>query len=524
MWFCSQDPFQMTPPFARSLSFALTLLIGSVAHGQTVGVMLQTDQSYDGYTLMPVTSSSNTYLLNNCGEEVNRWTSQYKAGMMAYLLDDGSLIRAGRTNNPSFGAGGAGGIIEVFDWDGNLTWSYLISSPTECQHHDIAMLPNGNVLALVWKAYPGEDWIALGRDPENTADVVWSLCIVEVEPEGESGGNVVWKWEAIHHLVQAFDPALPHFGQPSAHPRQLDVNYQAEANDRDWLHTNSIAYNAELDQIMVSSRDFNELWIIDHSTPSNLTHTSAGHLMYRWGNPEAYGRGTASDRVLHSQHDARWIQNGQVMVFSNGNERPDGFFSTVEVITPPLNPEGGYTLEGDAPWGPEGTDWRYPSILDADFFSQNTSGAQQLPNGNILITEGATGELTEVTLDQEVVWSYVNPIGSFGATVQGSNPVLNGVFRAERYAAAHPALAGRELESHGVLEITVTPPVCELHPEPSCPADVNGNYFIDVNDLLGLLTGFGCTSSCQGDLDSDGSVGIADLLLLLSSIGTPCPY
>ena len=25
---------------------------------------------------------------------------------------------------------------------------------TVCQHHDIAVLPNGNVLALAWRSYP----------------------------------------------------------------------------------------------------------------------------------------------------------------------------------------------------------------------------------------------------------------------------------------------------------------------------------------------------------------------------------
>ena len=500
------------------------LLTPAWGQSPTVGVLTQTEGAYDGYTLLPVTASSNTYLINNCGEEVNTWTSQYKAGMMAYLLPDGSLIRAGRTNNPNFGAGGAGGIVETFDWEGNLTWSYLISSPTQCQHHDISVLPNGNVLALVWKSYPAADWIALGRDPDLTADVVWSMCIVEIEPQGADEGTVVWKWEAINHLVQALDPDLPNYGNPALHPRQLDVNYKAEANNSDWLHCNSIAYNADLDQIMVSSREFNELWIIDHSVPNNLTVTPQGHLMYRWGNPEAYGRGNEHDRILHSQHDARWIQDGQVMVFSNGNERPDGFFSTVEVMTPPLNANGTYTIDPTAPWGPEGSDWRYPSILDSDFFSQNTSGAQQLPNGNVLITEGASGEMREVTLDQDMVWNYVNPIGSFGATTQYSNPILNAVFRAERYPAAFPGLAGRDLSGNGLLEITLDPPVCELFPEPSCPADFNGNYFVEIDDLLGLLTSFGCVSSCQGDLDSDGAVGIGDLLVLLSSVGSPCPY
>ena len=77
---------------------------------QTVGLQLQTEDSYDGYTLMPVTVSEFTYLINNCGEEVHSWQSNYKAGMMAYLLDDGSLLRAGRTNNTTFSTGGAGGI------------------------------------------------------------------------------------------------------------------------------------------------------------------------------------------------------------------------------------------------------------------------------------------------------------------------------------------------------------------------------------------------------------------------------
>ena len=246
--------------------------------------------------------------------------------------------------------------------------------------------------------------------------------------------------------------------------------------------------------------------------------------MYRWGNPEAYGRGTTADRVLHSQHDARWIQNGQVMVFSNGNERPEGYYSSVEIITPPLNDDGSYSLYSSSAWGPDGTDWRYPSFLDSDFFSQNTSGAQQLPNGNILITEGASGEVREITPTQELVWNYINPIGYFGPTTQGNNPTLNSVFRAERCPAAHPALAGRNLSASNVLETTTNPPACALFPEPSCPADFNDNYFVDIEDLLELLTSFGCSSGCTGDLDNDESVGIGDLLVLLSSWGSPCPY
>lgn len=516
----------MKSSFLRLHILALLFsVVSSLVQGQeaTVGVLLQSEDSYDGYTLLPVTASNKTYLLTNCGEVVNTWVSQYKAGMMAYLLPDGGLMRAGKTNNIHFGSGGAGGILERFDWEGNLTWSFLISSPTQCQHHDISVLPNGNVLALVWKAYPASEWVGKGRDPEMTPeDVVWGTCIVEIEPQGVQGGQVVWKWEAINHLVQNWDPALPDYGEPSEHPRQLDVNYNTSPTDPDWLHTNSIAYNAELDQIMISSRDFNELWILDHSVPNEETSGPNGHLLYRWGNPEAYGRGTAADRILYSQHDARWIQDGQIMVFSNGNERPDGLFSTVEVMTPPLNGDGTYYLSPTMPWGPIASDWRYPPIFDPNFFSHNTSGAQQLPNGNILITEGASGDIREITMSEEIVWNYVNPVGSFGPTTQGNDPILNSVFRAEKYSAAHPGLAGRTLVPSGVLEITNEPLTCLLFPEPTCRVDLDQDFLIDVDDLLLLLTDWGCTYACEGDVNNDGSTSIADLLSLLGLLGEPC--
>ena len=57
------------------------------------------------------------------------------------------------------------------------------------------------------------------------------------------------------------------------------------------------------------------------------------------------------------------------------------------------------------------------------FFSTNISGAQRLPNGNTLITEGAPGRLLEVTNDRRVVWEYIYPVF---AGAQGSNAVYRG--------------------------------------------------------------------------------------------------
>ena len=69
------------------------------------------------------------------------------------------------------------------------------------------------------------------------------------------------------------------------------MNYEAEGGTsleaRDWLHTNSIDFNPDLDQIMLSIRGVNELWIINHNTTTIESKGEAGDLMYRWGNPAA---------------------------------------------------------------------------------------------------------------------------------------------------------------------------------------------------------------------------------------------
>ena len=56
----------------------------------------------------------------------------------------------------------------------------------------------------------------------------------------------------------------------------------------------------------------------------------------------------------------------------------------------------------------------------------------------------------------------------------------------------------------------------------ACPNDVNGDGSITVADLLIVLSEFGCTSDCTADVDGDGSVTVADVLLVLSAFGSLC--
>ena len=73
----------------------------------TVGVITNTPQAFDGYTLFTV--HTETYLIDNCGEIVNQWTSKYSAGHSVYLLENGQLLRAAEIPNP-------GEIIISRDW------------------------------------------------------------------------------------------------------------------------------------------------------------------------------------------------------------------------------------------------------------------------------------------------------------------------------------------------------------------------------------------------------------------------
>ena len=81
------------------------------------------------------------------------------------------------------------------------------------------------------------------------------------------------------------------------------------------------------------------MWIIDHSNNSDVTADSAGDLMYRWGNPAAYDRGTLNDTKLFWQHDAHWVRDhapdsGKIMIFNN---RYGGNYSAIVMIDPPIN-------------------------------------------------------------------------------------------------------------------------------------------------------------------------------------------
>ena len=403
-----------------------------------------------GYTLVQTLTSMDTDLIDLEGRVVHRWSSSYKLGGGAYIQPNGNLLRTCILPRNPFNSAcpGLSGAAEILDWDGNQLWSYEFATPDQTLHHDITLLPNGNILMIGVEQKSREDQIAIGRDPARMRnDVMWFDYIIELKPTGRSGGEIVWEWHMWDHLIQDFDKTKKNFGVVADHPEKIDINFIEEnilarggnstmarlqslgyvggsggpvdprASLPDWTHANSIAYNEKLDQIVLSVRGPGELWVLDHSTTREEAatdkggrHGKGGGLLYRWGNPQAYQRGAPQDQQFFGQHDVHWIADGlpgagNIIVFNNGDNRKDGAYSSIEEIKPPVRADGSYEIEDGAPYGPEKPAWRYVAEPKEDFFSQFLSGVQRLPNGNTLICAGMSAELIEVTPSGKTVWT-----------------------------------------------------------------------------------------------------------------------
>ncbi|MDG2363258.1 MAG: DUF4983 domain-containing protein, partial [Flavobacteriales bacterium] len=63
---------------------------------------------------------------------------------------------------------------------------------------------------------------------------------------------------------------------------------------------------------------------------------------------------------------------------------------------------------------------------------------------------------------------------------------------------------------------------CTVTGDCYCLNDVNGDGVIGVADILLILSEFGCTFGCAADTTSDGSVNVNDLLSILTVFGQVC--
>ena len=468
----------------------------------TVGVISIEEDSYEGYTFFSPFSGTKAWLVDNCGRLINVWERGTRPGLAAYFLEDGTILRTYKPNTvgPFTSASNSGG-IEIVDWDNTVIWKYEINTSTQLSHHDAVKMPNGNILVLTWELTYTDELIALGRDPSEIApqNFMWSEKILELKPQGESDAEIVWEWHINDHYIQNFDPSKANYGEIEDHPELFDINFpdlnSGNSNSsRDWNHFNAIDYNEDLDQILISVRNSDEVWIIDHSTTTEEAASHGGGLsgrggdiLYRWGNSNSYNRGPISEQKLFGQHGVHWVKKGldnegQILIFNNGNGNPSGSFSRVQLIDPEII-DGQYNIEPSQPFGPVEANTLYGQDFSERFYSAYLSNAQQLPNGNVLINAGSPGRIFEINPAKEIVWDYIIPLFGDVPATQGQTIGSNGNFRAYKFGADFSGFEGKDLTPG--LQIEHNPEPCEI-PLSTPSVDIN-NFNVSYDALNNSL-------------------------------------
>ena len=464
--------------------------------------MLISQDVFEGYTLFTPGSGggggggATTYLKDNNLNNIQTWSHSNGAASMPYLIpgdepgwENTLLIYPYRVNNPTMESGGVGGAFESLTWDGDFVWGYVLSNTNYQHHHDVEPLPNGNVLMIAWEKKTATEAYAAGRTTiNNPLNQMWSEAIFEIQSDGNGGGEVVWKWHLWDHLIQDADPGYENYGVVSDHPELFDINNGNAGSSGgpggatgDWMHINAVSYNAEFDQIVISSRFQDEIFVIDHSTTTEeaASHSGGnygrgGDFLYRWGNPQNYDRGYNSDKTLDDQHSINWIPEGypgggNFILFNNG------FNEAVEFV-PPMDGDGFYTIEDDEPYGPEDIIWDSPYYSTA-----MQGGAFRLPNGNTLITDCDSADIEEITESGSVVWSY---------SQSGTNA---NIARAQKYAIDYfdevdDGIAG-DINGDGILNILDIVSLVNLILTGNYEAsgDINGDDLLNILDIVSLV-------------------------------------
>lgn len=238
----------------------------------------------EGYVLLNELGSDKVRLISKDGTTRSVWDLGEGNGGLgndAELLKDGILLSALKVNPPPLSQGGYGGKIEIRNSDKKLTWEYEMSSLDALQHHDVEMLPNGNVLVMVWSQKKQEEILSKGYI--GTATTLNTESIYEINPIND---EIVWEWHAWDHLIQDKDSSKDGFGVLIDNPQKINLNYITDTPG--FMHANGIDYDSERDIIFISIRSYSEIWVIDHNTTTAEAKGSKGDLLYRFGNPETY--------------------------------------------------------------------------------------------------------------------------------------------------------------------------------------------------------------------------------------------
>ena len=408
----------------------------------TIGLLeIDNELISDGYTLFCPWVSSDCFLINNCGQKVNTWKTDLPFDLtMAYLDNQGFLYVL---NND---------VLVKYDWNSDRLWTFSSSKFGIEAHHDFQIMPNGNFMVIAREELLHAESTELGFQTElDENNLVAIDGLYEFKYIEDDSFDLVWKWNFKDHLIQETVDSLDNFGVVESAPKKLDVNFTNFPDILDWLHCNGIHYNEALDQVIISSRNTSEIYIIDHSTSIEEAATSVGgtqgfggDFLWRWGKGN-----------LMQQHDPNWIPEGHpnagmISVFNNIDSSDLNFFSSIKIIDPPVDAQGKYELDTLNQFYP-----REANIIisgeEHEIFSPFMSGSHSQPNGNFIICSGRFGDFYEITQDGNLAWKYHNPI--FESPLAQFSPAMAAfTFNIRKYPENFIGFEGKDLSPTALIE------------------------------------------------------------------------
>jgi len=431
------------------------------AQDQNLGLQLNSDAAFNGYVLFSPLRSVNTYLIDNCGKIVNEWECDDRPFYSAKLDENGNLIRL---------AGGWFNVneyIEIRDWNNNLLWKYIPPDSLGQFHSDFVILPNNTIAVLSEEEIGLNEWIEIGGNPANVINNATLENIIELKPIYPDSAEIVWQWNQKEHLIQYFDSSKQNYGAILEHPRRLNVNIENSIGSWQAItHFNALAYNAQLDVLMASCWNCSELLVIDHTTTIEEAQTSfggdygfGGDLLYRIGNPQNFEGGDSTDRIFFGQHNPSWINDSlpfgeKLLIFENGNGRPDNEYSRILILEQPDSSEFSTFFDDTTFYRIDSFLFEWNGQIAGDtFFTRFMGGVSMQNNGNLLINEAGDGTFFEINPQGEIVWHYQNPVGD-SVLYQGTVAAdLNAdCYRAFKYPPTYSAFIGRNLDGTALIE------------------------------------------------------------------------
>lgn len=387
----------------------------------------------DDFVFIVENSSVNSYLINKQGYKVYDWVFDKTSGNDLEILPNGNIIGLFKADNSTIDFGGFGGTAKIIDPSVNTLWEYTISDNNFNAHHDVEMLPNGNILMMIWERITLDELVANGVDFEQD---IFTEKIIEINP---STDQIIWEWRSWDHIIQDKFEGLLNYGSINSNPGKININYSIDNPpggsffiNGDIMHANGLDYDPVKDIIYLSVNYYDEIWVIDHSTTTEEAQSDTGgnyniggDLIYRFGNPNTYN--SLGEKIFDRNHFPNLLEDGvegegNILVYVNGN-------SSEQSIVYELEMPQVFSLQPNSNNEPNIV-WSY---TNPEMYSGKLCGAVRLSNGNTLITESDNG-LWEITTEGEIAWKYIK------------SEDAGFIWRSYHYLADGP-----EIESLGIL-------------------------------------------------------------------------